>query len=355
MKRSLLLTIPLFYAICVLGQQDPQYTQFMFNKQQYNPAFIGFHDFTCLSILGRKQYANYKDQTLEVQNLNGKPIQLAGDQGSETFTFAFGMPLYIKNGIKQKRIGGLGASMYSDKVGYVSTNYYKAGFSVKRMLHHIQLGLGLHVGAMQKVIDLTGLKYKHPNDPKIPNLVNTSSINPNVGVGFWLNIPTWNNLSVGYAAQNLAGRPFTFANINALAPGWHQYINVEASFDFIVPIRPYLLVKASQQKTLFQGNNTADKAGFANPDLAIGLVSDISQRFEVGIGMRASTKTFESFNAILGMYLTPQLRLGYAYDMNATSLTNNHNNTHELSFNYCFGKQRLNGDDPRHLGRDALY
>ena len=56
-QRGLLLLIS-FLGMhgAVQGQQDAQYTQFMFNKLYFNPAYAGSKKYLCLSGLYRKQW-----------------------------------------------------------------------------------------------------------------------------------------------------------------------------------------------------------------------------------------------------------------------------------------------------------
>ena len=347
-KKILLIVVCLGLVFKAYGQQDPQYTQFMFNKQLYNPAVTGFDGKHCVAILARTQYAKFEDRTYVLNDAVGNDIDLYGNRGAKTVTFSYGAPIPFARLPKGPNSGGAGLSVFSDQVGYLTTNYYKGDFAYRRELDYGKaIGFGINVGAMQKTIDVGGLIYKDPNDPRIPTDVNPSGINMNLGGGVWFNNPNFNNLSLGYSIQNFSGKEFQFASLKAVAPGIHQYLNASAEFTpGGIMVRPYLMIKASQ-----------DGFGFANPDINLGALAEINQSLQAGLSIRSSTKTFESFSAILGFNLNPQLRIGYSFDLNTTQLRGNNNNTHEVILNYCFAvvvkkPPVIRLVDPRHLDKD---
>jgi len=349
MNRKILLVAVCFgFIFKAYGQQDPQYTQFMFNKQLYNPAVTGFDGKHCVAILARTQYTKYEDQTYQLNDDVQQDPNTFGATGARTVTFSYGAPIPFARAPKGPNSGGAGLSVFVDKVGYLSTSYYKGDFAFKRELAFDKsIGFGVNIGAMQKTVNIDGLIYKDPNDPRIPNNKNPSGINVNFGTGVWFNNPNFYNLSVGYAVQNLSGKPFNFQNVQAIAPGWHQYLNASAEFTpGGLMVRPYLLIKASQAK-----------AGFANPDFNLGALAELSTSLQAGLSLRTSTKTFESLSAIIGYNLNPQLRLGYSFDINTSGLRANNNNTHEVVLNYCFNialveRPLIRLVDPRHLDQD---
>ncbi len=176
---------------------------------------------------------------------------------------------------------GVGLSVFQDQVGYLTTSYYKGDFAFRKQLAFDKaIGVGVNIGAMQKTVNVDGLIYKDPNDPRIPNDKNPSGINVNFGTGVWFNNPNFYNLTLGYAVQNLSSKPFQFASVAAIAPGWHQYLNASAEFTpGGLMVRPYLLIKASQ-----------NGAGFANPDFNLGALADLSTALQAGLSLRNFNK-----------------------------------------------------------------
>ena len=56
MKKILLLSIAFLFALSSFAQQDQQYTQFMYNKLSYNPAYAGSMGLICATAITRNQW-----------------------------------------------------------------------------------------------------------------------------------------------------------------------------------------------------------------------------------------------------------------------------------------------------------
>ena len=56
MKKTILVILVLMIALKVNAQQDPQYTQYMYNMNVINPAYAGSSDATSIGILYRDQW-----------------------------------------------------------------------------------------------------------------------------------------------------------------------------------------------------------------------------------------------------------------------------------------------------------
>jgi type IX secretion system PorP/SprF family membrane protein len=62
MNKFLLITLLfLVFVVDVKAQQDPQYTQYMYNMNVINPAYAGTKEHLALGLLYRKQWLNIED------------------------------------------------------------------------------------------------------------------------------------------------------------------------------------------------------------------------------------------------------------------------------------------------------
>ena len=86
----------------VFGQQDPQYTQYMYNMNVLNPAYAGSRGATSIGILGRTQWVG----------VDGAP---------QTFTLSAHAPV--------GKAVGLGLSVIHDEIGPVKEDNVYADFS----------------------------------------------------------------------------------------------------------------------------------------------------------------------------------------------------------------------------------
>jgi type IX secretion system PorP/SprF family membrane protein len=157
----------------VNAQQDPQFTQWMFNRLIYNPGYAGTSGAICGVAQYRQQWASFP----------GNPTTLAfsGDMRLAA------LPL------------GVGLNVISDKISAINTTYIRAAASYNILrLAGGTLGLGLDIGVLQKKVNddwVTPEPLLH--DPSIPGYVGPGGVaNPDfnkmtfdVGLGAFYQIP----------------------------------------------------------------------------------------------------------------------------------------------------------------------
>ena len=174
MKRLVVLSFicSLLWVDQAKAQQDPQYTQYMYNMNVVNPAYAGLNEGLAVNLLYRNQWTS----------LDGSP---------ETFTFAAHSPVGEKT--------GLGVSVIRDELGPVrETNAY-ADFSYTiPVSSNFKLALGLKGGATFHEVGLTGLELQDPGDPFFSENVNRTF--PNIGTGAFLYS---DNFYIGASVPNL--------------------------------------------------------------------------------------------------------------------------------------------------------
>ena len=140
----------------VFGQQDAQYTQYMYNMNVLNPAYAGSRGNLSIGILGRTQWVG----------IEGAP---------RTLTFSLNSPV-------GKKVG-LGLSAIADKHGPVNEQNLYADFSYTLQTSEIgRLAFGIKAGASFLDVNLLSL---NPNDPEFSNTLsnNVNEVYPNIGVG----------------------------------------------------------------------------------------------------------------------------------------------------------------------------
>ena len=180
-----LILIALFYNKQSYSQQDPQYTQYMYNMNVVNPAYAGSKETFSITALFRDQYTG----------IEGAP---------RTFTLSGHSP--IGNGL------GLGFSAINDEIGPVEeTNAYAdVSYTIDFDNDH-HLAFGVKAGATFQDIGLLDLQLQDEDD--IAFSQNVSETFFNVGAGFFYYTDNWyvslsvpNFLSATYLDVN--GREF---------------------------------------------------------------------------------------------------------------------------------------------------
>ena len=274
------------------SQQDPMYTQYMYNTLSVNPAYAGSRDALSLTGLIREQWVG----------IDGAP---------STQSLTMHSPIYNDN-------MGLGLSVVNDRVGPIHQTMLFADYSYSiQTTDNAKLAFGLKAGVNLLQADLTALHSNQTNDQAIYNVDNR--LLPNVGIGvFYYSDKGY----IGVSAPKLLQQRIASYDTGSLTEDIerrHYFLIGGYVFDLSenVKFKPSFLVKAVQGAPL-----SVDLSGnfFFNDKFGIGL----AHRFD------------DSFSGLLQYYVTPQFRIGYAYDFTMTELRHYNSGSHELMLGYDF-------------------
>ena len=275
-----------------LAQQDPMYTQYMYNTLSVNPAYAGSRDALSLTGLIREQWVG----------IDGAP---------STQSLTMHSPIYSDN-------MGLGLSVINDKVGPIHQTMLFADYSYSiQTTDNAKLAFGLKAGVNIFQADLLALHSNVSGDQAVYNADN--KLLPNVGVGVYYYSDKG---YIGLSAPKLLQQTIKSYNNGTVTD------NVERRHYFLIggyvfslseniKFKPSFLVKAVEGAPL-----SIDLSGnfFFNDKFGIGLAHRLD----------------DSFSALLQYYVTPQFRIGYAYDLTMTELRHYNSGSHELMVGYDF-------------------
>lgn len=298
MKKLFLLTL-ITSILCVdfaTAQQDPQYTQYMYNQNVVNPAYAGLKEGLALNLLYRNQWSA----------LDGAP---------ETFTFNAHAPVGERT--------GLGISIIRDELGPVKeTNAYVDFSYTIPVSSNYQLAFGVKAGATFHDIGLSDLELQDPGDPFFSQ--NVSQTTPNIGAGLFLYS---DNFYVGASVPNILNS--LHLDENGLQFGSetsHYFVTSGYVFQTTenLKLKPSVLVKSA-----FDAPVSFD----------VNLNALFLEKFELGVSYRLD----DSFSGLVGFQATPDLRIGYAYDAVTSEINNVAPSSHEiiLTYNIIFNKRAL--------------
>ena len=264
--KKFYIIIVLLIATQVYGQQDPQYTQYMYNMNVINPAYAGSKENLSFGLLYRTQWTG----------IDGAP---------KTATFFGHSPVGEKV--------GLGLSIISDEVGPIKETNAYADFSYTLQLggEH-RLAFGVKAGATFHNIGLAGIDLIDPNDPFFQN-INTTT--PNIGAGFFYYT---DNYYLAGSVPNILNSVHLDANGNKLGSEEAHYFFTGGYVFQLSPnakLKPSFLVKSA-----FSAPTSFD----------VNLNALFYEKFEIG----ASYRLDDSFSGLINFAITPSLRIGYAYD-----------------------------------------
>ncbi len=280
------------------GQQDPMYTQYIFNLQTVNPAYVGYWQTTGITLLSRNQWVG----------LNGHPT---------TQTFSFQTPLKSEN-------VGIGFNIVLDKVGLEKRLMVNFDYSYQIFLsENTSLRFGLKGGFTNYSNNLMEYVQVDPSDPSFQTNID-NKLMPNFGVGLFLSSPKYYlSLSLPKILEN--SYQSNVNNFSTKSDVRHLFFAGGLLFDLSdnVKFKPSFMTK-SVMGSPFEYDISANFL--------------LAEKFWIG-GMYRSG---DSFGGIAQWIFSRKLRFGYAYDFTTTDLRNYHNGVHEvmISYEFVYAKRR---------------
>ena len=305
MKKLILLFFTVLIAQQISAQQDPQYTQYMYNMNIINPAYAGISEGLSVGALYRSQWVGL-------------------DGGPETFTFNIHSPV-------GKQLA-LGLSVISDKIGPVEeTNaYVDASYTISlgmetRLAFGVKGGFTFHdIAIAESQITLVDL-----SDPFFANAINETT--PNIGAGVYFYKP--NKYYISISVPNILNGVHLDANGTKIgSESEHLFSAAGYVFDLSenFKLKPHALLKYAFDAPVSYDLN----ANLFMYDLV-----------EFGVGYRLD----DSFSTMINFQVTKDLRIGYAYDAINSGLDIVTNSSHEVFINYDFNFSSKVSRSPRYF------
>lgn len=280
----------------VTAQQDPHYTQYMYNMNVINPAYAGSKENLAFGLLYRKQWIEIED-------------------APTTFSFSGHSPA-------GKNVG-LGLSLISDEIGPVTEQNVYADFSYTLNLggEH-RLAFGVKAGATFHKVDFTRVIPTLPDPADGVFADNISNVTPNIGAGFFYYTQKY---YVAFSVPNmLNSKHLDFNGREYGNEVQHYFLTGGYVFDLTdnIKFKPFAMLKSAFN---------------APTSLDVSTNFMFNDKFEIG----ATYRLEDSFGAMVNYAITPNIRLGYAYDHIVSDLNVTTPSSHEviLLFDVNFPKK----------------
>lgn len=300
MKTRIVLFVLMFTGVVSYAQQDAQFTQYMYNTININPAYAGSRGAMSIFALHRTQWVG----------LDGAPI---------TNTISINTPLNSSN-------LGLGVSVINDKIGPTNETAISADLSYTiPMSETYKLSFGIKATA--NLFDLNVNKL-NPENPVDPSLQNFNKFTPNIGAGVYLHS---DKAYVGLSIPNfIESKRYDDNEVAIFKEKINYYLIAGYVFDLSssVKFKPALLTKMVEGAPL-------------QMDISGNFM--FNEKITLGVAYRWSA----ALSAMVGFQVSDGLYIGYGYDRETTNLNNYNTGSHEIFLRYEIFKNNDKITTPR--------
>lgn len=301
MKKVLGSIIFSFFAIATFyAQQDAQYTNYMYNTMNINPAYAGSRGTMSVFGLHRTQWVG----------LDGAPT---------TNTFAIHSPIRESN-------VGVGLSFINDVIGPAEESTISADFSYTiNTSDTYKLAFGFRATAHLLNVDFSKLNIYNQGDALAQyNIDNRFS--PNFGAGaYWYSENTYLGVSIPnmLETQHFDKTQVAYSATSVPYERMHYHIIGGKVFDIYpdIQFKPAFLAKIVEGAPL-------------QLDLSANFM--FQEKFTLGAAYRWDA----AMSALAGFQVNDNWFIGYAYDAEVTKLANYNSGSHELFLRYEFSRKK---------------
>ncbi len=283
--RTKILFFALMLTCCsALAQQDAQYTQYMYNTININPAYAGSRGVMSIFGLHRTQWVG----------LEGAPT---------TNAFSLNTPINNSN-------LGVGLSFVNDKIGPTSTNDISADVSYTvQTSETFKLSFGIKASANIFSLDADKLNPVIVADNNLQTI--NSEFKPNLGAGIYLHS---DKLYLGMSVPNFLQEKKYSDNDYAV---FQERMNFYFIGGYVFDISPSIRFKPAFLTKVVTGAP---------------LQLDVSGNFLFfdKLMLGGAYRWDAAASALAGFQITDGLFIGYSYDMETTRLKHYNSGSHEV-------------------------
>ena len=288
MSRILLFLLTVLSTLAVSAQQDPQFSQNMFNKLANNPGFAGSRGLVATSVLHRSQWMGF------------------GDDGAAASTQNFSVDAEIPF-----LNGGVGLNIVKDNIAQFSNLGIHSSYAYRTQLGVGQIGMGISVGVFQSGMDGGFLRSAESGDPAIPT-GDVSGSKLDIGAGLYFNTQ---DMYIGISSAHMTepviewsdGQDFNLSRHYFLLAGYYHEINP------VLSLNPSIYLKADGATSQLDVN--------ANLIYNNKMWGGVTYRLDEGLIL------------LTGMNVNDDLRVGIGYDV---TMVNPMGNSLEIMLGYNF-------------------
>jgi len=292
MKKTAIIFL-VFIPVVLIAQQDALFTQYMYTKLEFNPAYAGSHEGLSIDLLGRFQWVG----------IEGAPKTLC---------------LTAHTSLPDNHLG-VGIYVYMDQLGPTVDYNVMGNFAYRILFPNSKLCFGISAGIKYYDINWTALDPKDAGDPALTDQVKNKVV-PDVDFGVYYYAK---NYYAGGSVKHLLQNQMVVSS--SPPDGQSNYTRLLRTYYFIgggsipvsgnIQLMPSLLIKYVQNSPL--------QADFS-----------ARVRFLDIITLGASYRTNDALCLLLELVVYKGLSLGYSYDIWFNALKGNNHGSSEIRIGY---------------------
>lgn len=272
----------LLFATLSFAQQDPIYSQYLFNPMLVNPAYAGLNNRFNGSVGYRTQW----------MGLEGQPQTINAS---------------LHSSLVQNKVGA-GLLVVNDRIGNLNTTEINAAFAYKLQLEKTTLSFGMQAGVQNFNSSMNGVNPFDPSDDLFLNGERGTRIN--LGAGLALKS---DNYFIGLSVPRLL--PTTFKSGDQEFDLYNQHLYLMGAY--VHYLNEHIQVKPT---VLLRGVKGAP----ASVDVAVNF--NFNAIHTAGI----FTRNFNTYGIMLQTLLKEQYRFGYVFEMPTGKSVGTQFTTHEI-------------------------
>jgi type IX secretion system PorP/SprF family membrane protein len=260
-----------------LAQQDPQFSQYMFNALYFNPAYAGVEGRTRFQLLHRSQWTAY---------------QASFDDGTAPITQNFS----LNSPILRLR-SGVGLHIVNDRLGPLNNVEAQAAYAYHFPVKKGKLSLGIRGGMYAQTLDFEKYRAIDQGDPNLAGRNGRESqVRPDLALGIFYRAEKFYG---GVSVNHIVRSEFDFGSDDLKNPlSNHIYVTAGYDYDltYQVVLTPSVLLKSD----------------FNSYSVEVSTLATYEQKYWGGLSFRQG----ESISALIGLSFMKdnQMRIGYAFD-----------------------------------------
>ncbi|MBX2895697.1 MAG: type IX secretion system membrane protein PorP/SprF [Cyclobacteriaceae bacterium] len=272
----------LLLATLSFAQQDPLYSQYLFNPLVLNPAYAGLNNNFNASVGYRTQW----------MGLEGQPQTINAS---------------LHSSLVQNKVG-LGLLVSNDRIGSLNTTEINTSFAYKLQLEKTTLSFGMQAGVQNFNNSMKGINPYDPSDDLFLNGEQGTRIN--LGAGLALKSE---NYFIGLSVPRLL--PTTFKSGNQEFDLYNQHLYLMGAY--VHYLNEHIRLKPA---VLLRGVKGAP----ASVDVAMNV--NFNAIHTAGI----FTRNFNTYGVLLQTLLKEQYRFGYVFEIPTNKSVGTQFTTHEI-------------------------